>query len=48
MLTLTLTRNIDGSLTISTIYDNYHVHRTYFYYTKMEAIKLFKIYLNSL
>ena len=39
---MTITKNIQGAYVISAIVRGYLVTRTYFYYTKAEAIQLFK------
>ena len=39
---MTITRNINGSISVSTIIDNYLVTRTYFGYTIKQAKLLFK------
>ena len=40
--------NLSGSMTISDIVEGYRVKRIFFGYTKREAIKAFKQYVESL
>ena len=46
-MSLTINHN-NGSLTISSIYNNYLVSRTYYGYSKRDAKKMFKQYLTTL
>lgn len=39
---MTVTRNLNGSYTVSDIIDDYLVNRTYYGYTKREAVALFR------
>ena len=41
---MTITRNRNGSLTISDIVGTQYIHRTYYGYTRREAISLFRAY----
>jgi len=43
----TITKNTDGSLTISTMIDGYRFHRLYIGYTEKEAEALFTAELNK-
>lgn len=45
---LDIEKSYNGFITISTIYKGCYVKRKYLYYTKKDAIKLFKAYLKSL
>ena len=44
----TITKNIDGSITISTIHKGIRRHRLYIGYTERQAESLFGQWLNSL
>ena len=44
---ITITKNHNGSLTLSTIHDGYRVFKTYYSYSKNEALALFKQYLKG-
>ena len=39
---MNITKNYNGSITISDIIGNYRVKKIYFGYTKKQAVKLFK------
>jgi len=39
---MSIAKNLQGAWVISDIKNGYFISRTYFYYTKKEAIKLFK------
>jgi len=44
---MTITKNYNGSITISDIKDNQYYHQLYFYYSIKECKKLFKLYLKG-
>ena len=39
---MTITKNNNGSWCVSKIIDGYLINRVYFFYTKKEALQLFK------
>jgi hypothetical protein len=45
---MSITKNYNGSYTISDIKDNLWVRQTYYFYTLKEAKRLFKEYLTTL
>jgi len=45
---MTVTKNINGSITVSTVYNGYREHMTYYGYSIKECKQLFKEYLKSL
>jgi len=45
---MNVTKNPNGSLTLSIMHNGYRVHKTYYFYTLQEAKRLFKAYLKSL
>ena len=38
----------NGSITVSTIFNNQYIHQTYFGYNKTECIQLFNQYIKEL
>jgi len=45
---MSITRNYNGSYTISDIRDNQYIKQTYYFYTLKEAKRMFKEYLTTL
>ena len=45
---MSITKNYNGSLTLSSIYKDYLVSRTYYGYSRIEAKRMFKEYLTTL
>lgn len=45
---MSITKNHNGSITLSDIYKGYYRHQTYYFYTIREAKRLFKEYLTTL
>jgi hypothetical protein len=46
-LIMTITKNYNGSVTISDIKDNQYYNQTYYFYSLREAKKLFKQYIKG-
>jgi len=44
---MTITKNYNGSVTISDIKDNQYYNQTYYFYSLREAKKLFKQYFKG-
>lgn len=47
MSTVIVTRNFNGSLNVSDIVKGYFVTRTYYGYTRRQAVRMFKQYVKS-
>jgi hypothetical protein len=45
---MSITKNYNGSITLSDIKDNQYIKQTYYFYTIKEAKRMFKEYLTSL
>ena len=45
---MSIIKNYNGSLTLSSIYKDYLVSRTYYGYSRIEAKRMFKEYLTTL
>jgi hypothetical protein len=45
---MSITKNYNGSITLSDIKDNQYIKQTYYFYTTKEAKRMFKEYLTSL
>ena len=45
---MSITKNHNGSITLSDIKDNQYIYQTYYFYTIKDAKRLFKEYLTTL
>lgn len=45
---MSITKNYNGSITLSDIKDNQYIHQTYYFYTIKDAKRIFKEYLHTL
>lgn len=45
---MSITKNYNGSITLSDIYKGYYRHQTYYFYTLKDAKQAFREYLTTL